>query len=427
MLLPLFFNNLLLSDHLFSNTKVKGHEVPKLKGCNCTSAAFLGLSSSHVLAKFCSSLVANFHNTVWERLPFEMPFLCHSSHISSTGLPWGSLSRNFMALFWVTAAKEFSICQSLIGGRRPNKRLGSHPLYFLSHDASLSTKDGDSSPPLPACLPHPLQECQPKWVALPQNSISKQEQIMDSWLQLTEAEFSTRHTFNPRGWCHWILLDKTRPGESCQSKEQRCVCSEQEWRDAVLRALTTLVSVPVCSPAPQEVLADTEGLQDTHPARAELQTCSSVLVTAPNAAAALTFQRGSVILQRPTCPFLDEWNITRMPTAYIAPQKVFQWNLWWWVNTLSSFYGWEKEGGESCSGLITSEMNAGLLIPIPLTLENPRSIKSSPNHRAVLHSICFQSCLKNSRSYLVSELCCIFPISTVPHQEKPIEKIHIGA
>lgn len=43
---------------------------------------------------------------------------------------------------------------------------------------------------------------------------------MDSWLQLTEAEFSTWHTFNPRGLCHWILLDKIHPGESCPSKEQ---------------------------------------------------------------------------------------------------------------------------------------------------------------------------------------------------------------
>lgn len=173
---------------------------------------------------------------------------------------------------------------------------------------------------------------------------------------------------------------------------------------------------------PQKVLADTEGLQDIHPVRAELQACFFVLVTAPIAAAALTFQQGSVILQHPTSPSLDEWNITRMPAAYIAPQKVFQWNLWWWVNTLHSFYGWENEGTESCSALITSEMNAGLLIPISLTLENPRSIKSSPNHQAVLHSICFQSRLKSSRSYLLSESCCIFLISTVSHQAKPIEK-----
>lgn len=152
-----------------------------------------------------------------------MPFLCHSSHTLSTGLPWGSSSHNFMALFWVTAAEELSISQNLTGGKRPNKRLGSHPVYFLSHDVmELPFSPSMVTPPhlsQPASL-IPLQEGHPKWVALPQNLISKQKHIMDSWLQLTEAEFSTRHTFNPRGLCHWILLDKIHPGESCQSKEQ---------------------------------------------------------------------------------------------------------------------------------------------------------------------------------------------------------------
>jgi len=64
-------------------------------------------------------------------------------------------------------------------------------------------------------------------------------------------------------------------------------------------------------------------------------------------------------------------------------------------------------------------MNAALLIPIPLILDNLRSTKTS---QTVLYYICSQSHLKSSRSYLLSELCCIFFISTVPHQEQPIEK-----
>lgn len=72
---------------------------------------------------------------------------------------------------------------------------------------------------------------------------------MDSWLQLTEAEFSTRHTFKPRGLVtDKILLDKINPGEICQSKEHRYVCSQQELRNAVLQALTTPVSLLVWSP-----------------------------------------------------------------------------------------------------------------------------------------------------------------------------------
>lgn len=81
---------------------------------------------------------------------------------------------------------------------------------------------------------------------------------MDSWLQLTEAEFSTWHTFKPRGLVpDKILLDKIYPGESCQSKEQRYVCSQQELRDAVLQALTTPVSVLACSP---QKMRPTEGV-----------------------------------------------------------------------------------------------------------------------------------------------------------------------
>lgn len=81
----------------------------------------------------------------------------------------------------------------------------------------------------------------------------------------------------------------------------------------------------------------------------------------------------------------------------------------------------EKEGADRQGGLIPYEMNASLPVPIPLTRKNLRSIKSSHKHWAVLHSIHCQSCLKRSRSYLLSELCCIF-ISIAPHQEKPIGK-----
>lgn len=71
-------------------------------------------------------------------------------------------------------------------------------------------------------------------------------------------------------------------------------------------------------------------------------------------------------------------------------------------------------------------MNAGLLIPTSLALENISSIKSSLNHQAVLHYICSQSRLKSSRGYLLSELLCVFFMSTVPHQENPIEKYTLG-
>lgn len=187
-----------------------------------------------------------------------MPFLCHSSHILSIGLPWWSSSHNFTALFWVTAAKEFSISQNLIRGKRPNKRLGSHPVYFLSRDVTVTPPHLSSLPSSPlAGKPSRMGGSTPELhcKAGAEQNLSR---IMDSWVQLTEEKFSTRHTFDPRGLCRWMLLDKIHPGESCQSKEQRPPCSQQELRDAVPQALTTPVSGPVFSP--QKVLADTEGL-----------------------------------------------------------------------------------------------------------------------------------------------------------------------
>lgn len=199
----------------------------------------------------------------------------------------------------------------------------------------------------PAFLTLCKKAIQNGWLYL--NSISKQEHIMDSWLPQSVAEFSTRHMFTC-GLCHWILLDKIHAGESCQSKEQR---SQQELRDAVLQPLLHLCLFLFAAHRrwdPQKVLADTEGLQDTHPARAELQPCSFVLVTASSAAAALPSQRGSVILQHPTSPSLDEWSITRILLLILLLRK---YSNEIYVNTLHSFYGWENKGRESCSGLIT--------------------------------------------------------------------------
>lgn len=221
--------------------------------------------------------------------------------------------------------------------------------------------------------------------------------------------------FKPCGLCHWILLDKIHPGESCQSKGQR---SQQELRDAVLQPLLHL-SVPVCSP---QKMRPTEGV-GWHwgaPGHPSSQSRAPTLLLCPGDSIQCSCCPPlPVVLQHPTSPSLDEWSITRILLLILLLRK---YSNEIYVNTLHSFYGWENKGRESCSGLITPEINADLLIPIPLTLENPRSIKSSPNHRAILHSIHFQSCLKSSRSYLLSESCCIFFISTLPHQEKPIEK-----
>lgn len=239
---------------------------------------------------------------------------------------------------------------------------------------------------------------------------------MDSWLNLTEAEFSTWHTLNPRGLCLWILLDKIHPGESCQSKEQRSLCSQQEWRDAVLQALTAPLSVF----SPQEVLADLRGSRTpTQPEQsskaAPLSWWQHPVQLLPHlperfcgpSASHQPFPGGVKYHQNAYCSCCPSESI---PIKFMMMSKYIALILWlgkWRWRELQCF---------------NNLWNGGLLMAIPLTLENPRSIKGSPNHWAVLHFTCFQSCLKSSRSYLLSESCCIFLISTVPHQEKPIEK-----
>lgn len=62
------------------------------------------------------------------------PFLGRSSHILTIGLPRGSPSDSFLALFWETTGKEFCVSQNFFGEKKPNKRLGSHPVCLPSHD-----------------------------------------------------------------------------------------------------------------------------------------------------------------------------------------------------------------------------------------------------------------------------------------------------
>lgn len=179
-----------------------------------------------------------------------MPFLCHSSHTLSTGLPWGSSSHNFMALFWVTAAEELSISQNLIGGKRPNKRLGSHPVYFLSHDVTE--------------LPFSPSMVTPPHLSQPASLTPCRKAIQNGWLYL-RIWFQSRNTL----WildCNWQrqnLAHDTRSihvvyvteyswtrcilEKAAKAKSKGSVCSQQELRDAVLQVLTTPVFVPVSS------------------------------------------------------------------------------------------------------------------------------------------------------------------------------------
>lgn len=178
---------------------------------------------------------------------------------------------------------------------------------------------------------------------------------------------------------------------------------------------------------PEKVVGGSEGPEATHPARARPRswTCSFVMTDALGWQQSIQPSPSDQVCIHQPFPRWVKYHHNAY-CLYSSSKKVFQWNISSWVNILYSFYVWEDEGTESWSGLITYEMNAGLLIPIPLSLENPRSIKSSQNHRAILHYICSQSCLKSSRSYLLSEWYCIFFISTAPHQEKPIEKHTFG-
>lgn len=276
-----------------------------------------------------------------------MAFLSHSSHTLSTELPWWS-SHNFMALFWVTAAKEFAISQNWIGGKRPNKRWGSHPVYSLSHDVTV-TPPHLSQPAL-------LSPCR-KAI---QNGCLYLRTAFQSWSTLWILDWiwqrqNLAHDTHPilvvyvseYSWTRYILekAAKAKSKDPCaHSRNEGMLCSRLSQHlflflfSAHRRCWLTWGAPehpPSQSRAPKLLLCPGDSTQ-----------CSCCL----------TFQRGSVVPQHPTSPSLEEWSITRMPTAHAALQKVFQLNLWWWVNTLHSFYGWENEGGESCSALITSEM-----------------------------------------------------------------------
>lgn len=156
------------------------------------------------------------------------PFLGRSSHILTIGLPRGSPSDSFLALFWETTGKEFCISQNFFGEKKPNKRLGSHPVCLPSHDVIelpsspvwwlLATFV--SLPSSPLGERHPI----PDRVGLPQRFSSQQKHVTYTRLQLLGAEFITQQTLNPRGYVTEYSWTQYTLEQADKAKSKRCMC-----------------------------------------------------------------------------------------------------------------------------------------------------------------------------------------------------------
>lgn len=158
-----------------------------------------------------------------------MPFLCHSLHILTTGLPRGSSADSFMALFWVTTAKEFSISQNLIGEKKPNTRLGSHPAYLLSHDViELPFRQYGDSLPLFLSLPSLPPGGKPPYPKLGGSASAFQfnvmKHVMYSWLEVLGSEFMTQQTVNPRGYVTEYSWTRYNLEKADKAKSKRHMC-----------------------------------------------------------------------------------------------------------------------------------------------------------------------------------------------------------